>query len=50
MQNLCLASESFGLSTVPLGGCLENEIAAELCLPTDDRVLYAGVCGSPLPE
>jgi SagB-type dehydrogenase family enzyme len=50
MQNLCLASESFGLSTVPLGGCLEKEIAEELCLPADDRVLYTGVCGSPLPE
>lgn len=46
MQNLCLVSWSLGLCTVPLGGCLEGEIARELKLPPGDRVLYAGVCGA----
>ena len=45
MQNLCLASTSLGLSTVPLGGCLEREVAEELRLPLADCVLYAGLCG-----
>jgi len=47
MQNLCLASDSLGLCTVPLGGCLEQEISRELVLPAEDRVLYVGVCGAP---
>lgn len=45
MQNLCLLSASLGLCTVPLGGCLEREVAGELRLPTTDRVLCAGICG-----
>ena len=45
MQNLCLLSESLGLSTVPLGGYLESKIAAELSLPGSDVVLYVGICG-----
>jgi hypothetical protein len=36
-----------GLCTVPLGGCLEREISQELSLPSEDRVLYVGVCGAP---
>lgn len=48
MQNLCLTSTSLGLSTVPLGGCLEREVAQELKLPRGDSVLYAGVCGQPV--
>lgn len=47
MQNLCLVSTSLGLTTVPLGGCLEQEVARELRLPASDHVLYAGVCGQP---
>ena len=47
MQNLCLASTRLGLCTVPLGGCLEPEIADTLQLPASDAVLYAGVCGTP---
>ena len=45
MQNLCLLSESLGMSTVPLGGALEPEIAAELSLPATDAVLYVALCG-----
>lgn len=45
MQNLCLASTSLGLCTVPLGGCLEREVAQELRLPHGDRVLYVGISG-----
>jgi SagB-type dehydrogenase family enzyme len=45
MQNLCVLSSSLGLSTVPLGGCFENEIARTLRLPKGDAVLYVGVCG-----
>lgn len=45
MQNLCLLSESLGLSTVPLGGFLEPDIARALVLPGTDLVLYVGVCG-----
>ena len=48
MQNLCLVSASVGLSTVPMGACLEREIATELRLPQTDSVLYAGVCGEPV--
>jgi SagB-type dehydrogenase family enzyme len=47
MQNLCLLSASLGLSTVPLGGYLEREIADAFLLPATDRVLYVGVCGFP---
>ncbi|MBI3857764.1 MAG: SagB family peptide dehydrogenase [Planctomycetes bacterium] len=46
MQNLCLMSASLGLSTVPLGGALEPEIARELELPETDAVLYVGLCGT----
>ena len=45
MQNLCLVSTSLGLVTIPLGGFLEGEIARELQLLGNDRVLYCGVCG-----
>lgn len=45
MQNLCTACASVGLATVPLGGCLEREVARAVRLPPGDRVLYAGVCG-----
>lgn len=48
MQNLCLVSTSLGLTTVPLGGCLEREVARELRLPAGDYILYAGVCGQPI--
>jgi len=48
MQNLCLVSTSLGLTTVPLGGCLEREVSRELKLPADDRVLYTGMCGQPI--
>jgi SagB-type dehydrogenase family enzyme len=46
MQNLCLMSESLGLSTVPLGAALEPEIARELSLPAGDAVLYVALCGT----
>jgi SagB-type dehydrogenase family enzyme len=49
MQNLCLASVSLGLFTVPLGGFFEAEIARRLLLPREDEVLYLGVCG-PVSE
>jgi hypothetical protein len=39
-------SASLGLSTVPLGGALDPEIARELGLPPTDAVLYAGLCGN----
>lgn len=45
MQNLCLLSASLGLSTVPLGGYFESEIAAQFALPEGDAVLYLGLCG-----
>lgn len=45
MQNLCLVSASLGLATVPLGGCLDREIAEAFQLPSTDWVLYVGVCG-----
>jgi len=44
MQNLCLVSASLGLSTLPLGGCFEREVARELALPPSDAVLYAAAC------
>jgi SagB-type dehydrogenase family enzyme len=47
MQNLCLASASLGLVTVPLGGFFEVELARLLALPATDEVLYAGVVGAP---
>jgi SagB-type dehydrogenase family enzyme len=46
MQNLCLMSASLKLSTVPLGGALEPEIAQELGLADTDAVLYTALCGS----
>lgn len=49
MQNLCLASASAGMSTVPLGGAYEREIQRELRLLETDVVLYCGVCGYPEP-
>jgi SagB-type dehydrogenase family enzyme len=45
MQNLCLMSTKLGLATMPLGGCLENEIARGMLLPPTDLVLYVAVCG-----
>ena len=48
MQNLCLVSVSLGLTTVPLGGCLDREIAEAFQLPSTDWVLYTGVCGRKL--
>jgi len=45
MQNLCLMSTSVKLSTVPLGGALEPEIARELGLADTDAVLYTALCG-----
>lgn len=48
MQDLCLVSASLGLGTVPLGGCLEQEIAHEFLLPATDVVLYVGICGSSI--
>lgn len=44
MQNLCLLSASLGLSTVPLGGFFEKEIANAFTLPSTDLVLYLGIC------
>ena len=49
MQNLCLVSASLGWVTVPLGGYLERDVARALALPAGDLVLYAGVCGKPVP-
>ena len=45
MQNLCLLAWSLGLSTVPLGGALEPDIARHLALPASDAVLYQALCG-----
>jgi SagB-type dehydrogenase family enzyme len=47
MQNLCLLSTSLGLTTIPLGGYFEGELARRLRLPASDEVLYAGLCGRP---
>ena len=46
MQNLCLASVSLGLATVPLGGFFEQDLARAFALPATDRVLYIGLCGA----
>jgi SagB-type dehydrogenase family enzyme len=46
MQNLCLACASVRLVTVPLGGYYEGSLAAQLCVPPSDEVLYVGVCGT----
>lgn len=45
MQNLCVLSASVGMCTVPLGAFLEREVAAALCLPPGDAVLYVGAVG-----
>jgi SagB-type dehydrogenase family enzyme len=45
MQNLCLVSVSLGLTTVPLGGFFEADLARLLALPETDEVLYAGAVG-----
>ena len=49
MQNLCLVSTSLGLTTVPLGGYFEGELARRLTLPPSDEVVYAGLCGQRAP-
>jgi SagB-type dehydrogenase family enzyme len=46
LQNLCLLSTSLDLTTVPLGGFFERDIARAFLLPATDRILYVGVCGS----
>jgi SagB-type dehydrogenase family enzyme len=48
MQNLCLASASLRLATVPLGGYFEQDIARSFAMPAGDRVLYLGLCGRPV--
>jgi SagB-type dehydrogenase family enzyme len=48
MQNLCLLSASLKLTTVPLGGFFERDLARRLALPGTDEVLYLGLCG-PAP-
>lgn len=45
MQNLCLLSTSLGLTTRPVGGFFEREIAAAFSLPKGDHVLYVGLMG-----
>jgi SagB-type dehydrogenase family enzyme len=45
MQNLCLLSASVGLTTIPLGGFFERDLARRLQLLETDAVLYAGACG-----
>lgn len=50
MQNLCLLSASVGLTTVPLGGYLEGEVARAFALPATDVVLYLGLCGRSAPS
>ncbi|MBK7583641.1 MAG: SagB/ThcOx family dehydrogenase [Myxococcales bacterium] len=45
MQNLCLLSESVGLSTLPLGGFFEREIGRALPVSPGDVVLYVGALG-----
>lgn len=47
MQNLCLLSASLGLTTVPLGGYFEADLARRLTLLPTDEVLYLGLCGRP---
>jgi len=46
MQNLCLVSESLGMSTVPLGGFFERDVARAMGLLSDDLVLYVGLAGA----
>jgi SagB-type dehydrogenase family enzyme len=46
MQNLCLVCASVGLTTVPLGGFFERELAKRLTLLETDEVLYVGACGA----
>ncbi len=48
MQNLCLASEGVGLTTLPLGGVFEARAARRLKLPRGDAVLYVGALGRGL--
>lgn len=50
MQNLCLMSVSLGLTTVPLGGFFEAEIARQLLLPSGDIVAYLGIAGIPIKK
>ena len=45
MQNLCLLSASLGVSTLPLGGYFERDIAQAFRLPKGDLVLYVGLLG-----
>jgi SagB-type dehydrogenase family enzyme len=45
MQNLCLVCASVALTTVPLGGFFERELAKRLQLLETDEVLYIGACG-----
>jgi SagB-type dehydrogenase family enzyme len=45
MQNLCLLSASLALTTVPLGGYFEADLARVLSLLPTDEVLYTGLCG-----
>jgi SagB-type dehydrogenase family enzyme len=47
MQNLCLASASVGLTTIPLGGFFERDLAKRLQLLETDEVLYVAACGPP---
>ena len=49
MQNLCLVAADAGVATVPLGGFFERPVARALQLLPTDEVLYAGVCGRPVP-
>ena len=48
MQNLCLASTSLSLCTVPLGGFFEGDLARAFALPPSDVVTYLGVLGKPI--
>ncbi|MEK7484132.1 MAG: SagB/ThcOx family dehydrogenase [Planctomycetota bacterium] len=50
MQNLCLVSANLRLSTVPLGGFFEAEIARQFCLPSGDIVAYVGIAGTPVQK
>jgi hypothetical protein len=45
MQNLGLLSTSLGLTTVPLGGYFEADLARKMDLLPTDEVLYLGLCG-----
>lgn len=47
MQNLCLMSHRLGWTTAPLGGFFESDIARAFALPSEDAVLYVGICGKP---